>query len=239
MAERLPPYTSTASVAVALLLAAVAGQLDALVYLNHGRVFATAMTGNTVLLGVALLSHDASNVLHHAAPILAFVVGAVAARWLAGAAGVRAHRLALIFEMVTVAAAGLLPGSFPQTALVACIAFVSAVQVESFRRIGPFSYNSTYVTGDLRGMAEGLAGMLMAQPDLASRRRARLQFRDLGLVWVCFLGGAVCGAFIARPLGNRGFWLALPLLAIALALQLSRASALAAGQEEAPPTQRA
>jgi uncharacterized membrane protein YoaK (UPF0700 family) len=147
--------------------------------------------------------------------------------------------LALIFEMATVATAGLLPGSFPQTALVACIAFVSAVQVESFRRIGPFSYNSTYVTGDLRGMAEGLAGMLMPQPDPASRRTARLQFRELGLVWLCFLGGAVCGALIARPLGNRGFWLALPLLAIVLALQLSRAPASAAGQEKAPPTQRA
>jgi uncharacterized membrane protein YoaK (UPF0700 family) len=240
MAEGPPSCsTSTGSITVGLLLAAVAGQLDALVYLNHGGVFATAMTGNTVLVGVALLSRDANNVLHHAAPIFAFVAGAVAARWLGYAAGIRAHQLALLFEILTVGAAGLLPSSFPQTSLVVCIAFVSAVQVESFRRIGPFSFSSTYVTGDLREIGESLARVLMPQPDPASRRVVRLKLRDLGFVWLCFLGGAGCGALIARRLGNHGFWLALPLLAMALTLQLSRASVSACEQEEAPPTQRA
>jgi uncharacterized membrane protein YoaK (UPF0700 family) len=217
-------------IAVALLLAAVAGQLDALVYLNHGRVFATAMTGNTVLLAVAALSHDARNVLHHAAPILAFVIGAVIARWLEPTPGARAHTIALVFEILTIATAGLLPESFPSVALVAGIAFVSAVQVETFRRIGPFPYSSTYVSGDLRDVGEGLAQILARDTDPAARDSARLKFRDLGLVWLCFLAGAVCGALTASRLGNHGFWLSLPLLGVALALELRRALPWADGR---------
>ncbi|HKO20622.1 MAG TPA: YoaK family protein [Acidobacteriaceae bacterium] len=232
------PGAGGSPIAVALLLAAVAGQLDALVYLNHGHVFATAMTGNTVLLGVAALSHDANNMLYHAAPILAFVAGVLVARWAAPRSRARAHTLALVFELLTVTVAGLLPSGFPATTLVAGIAFVSAVQVESFRRIGPFSYSSTYVSGDLREIAEGLAQIFTPEADPVARRTARLKFRDLGLVWLCFLAGAVCGALAAARLGNHGFWLALPLLGVALALQLSRTRSFASPPEEAPPVQR-
>ena len=132
--------------------------------------------------------------------------------------------------MLTISAAGLLPASFPSVWLVAGIAFVSAVQVETFRRIGPFSYSSTYVSGDLRDLGEGLSQILPHNVDPAVRRSARLKFRDLGLVWLCFLAGAVCGALTAPRLGNHGFWLALPLLVVALAIQLTYGSGIAAGK---------
>jgi uncharacterized membrane protein YoaK (UPF0700 family) len=209
----------TGSVPVALLLAAVAGLLDAIVYLNHGHVFATAMTGNTVLLGIAALSGDFGQVIHHAAPIVAFVVGAVIARWL-GRATAHAYLISLLFEAAALVIAGVLPASFPQVALVLWIAFVSAVQVESFRRIGPFPYSSTYLTGDLRDIAESLHDTFTAAG--SDHRAARARLRDLGLVWLCFLAGAALGALAAPVLGEHGFWLPLPLLAMALAAELRR-----------------
>ena len=39
----------------AVLLATIGGLLDAIVYLNDGHVFANAMTGNIVFLGIAIL----------------------------------------------------------------------------------------------------------------------------------------------------------------------------------------
>ena len=48
-----------------MLLAFVGGSLDAFLYLNHGHVFAGAMTGNAVLCGIALLSGNKGNAVHH------------------------------------------------------------------------------------------------------------------------------------------------------------------------------
>lgn len=118
-------------------------------------------------------------------------------------------------------ATGLLPRSAPDMLFVAAVAFVSAVQVESFRRIGEFSYNSTYITGDLREAANGLYGMFAART-VAERHKAALQSRELGLVWVCFFAGAVLGAFSAWRLDEHGLWLAVPLLALALGIRLER-----------------
>jgi uncharacterized membrane protein YoaK (UPF0700 family) len=42
----------------AMLLATTGGLLDAVVYLNHGHVFANAMTGNVIFLGIAAVGRD-------------------------------------------------------------------------------------------------------------------------------------------------------------------------------------
>jgi uncharacterized membrane protein YoaK (UPF0700 family) len=42
----------------ALLLGTTGGFLDAVVYLNHGHVFANAMTGNVIFLGIAAIGRN-------------------------------------------------------------------------------------------------------------------------------------------------------------------------------------
>jgi uncharacterized membrane protein YoaK (UPF0700 family) len=42
----------------AILLATTGGLLDAVVYTLHGHVFANAVTGNVVLLGISIIAGD-------------------------------------------------------------------------------------------------------------------------------------------------------------------------------------
>ena len=68
------------SLAVAALLAACGGFLDSFTYLGHGHVFANAMSGNVVLLGVNAASGKWSQSLAHLRPILAFLLGVAVAQ---------------------------------------------------------------------------------------------------------------------------------------------------------------
>lgn len=53
------------------------GFIDAVVYTLHGHVFAYAMTGNLVLLGVALSTHHPSDIVRHLLPLVSFAAGVV------------------------------------------------------------------------------------------------------------------------------------------------------------------
>ena len=54
-----------------MLLATTGGLLDAIVYLNHGHVFANAMTGNVIFLGIAILGRDWVDIVPHLVPLAA------------------------------------------------------------------------------------------------------------------------------------------------------------------------
>src|SRR5437764_7000500 len=58
-----------------LALALAAGFVDALSYLGLGRVFTANMTGNTVLLGVAVASGSSADALRAVASLGGFVLG--------------------------------------------------------------------------------------------------------------------------------------------------------------------
>src|SRR5580658_2571934 len=56
-------------------LASAGGFLDGFTYVGHGHVFANAMTGNVVLLGINCLSGSWRTAFKHLPAILAFLVG--------------------------------------------------------------------------------------------------------------------------------------------------------------------
>ncbi|HWC37029.1 MAG TPA: YoaK family protein [Acidimicrobiales bacterium] len=62
---------------ILLGLTLVAGCTDAISYLGLGRVFTANMTGNTVLLGLAVAQRDAGAAARSAAALGGFVIGAV------------------------------------------------------------------------------------------------------------------------------------------------------------------
>ena len=57
-------YQTSETLPVGLLLALAGGFLDAYSYLNRGQVFATAETGNLVLLGINFSMGNWSQALH-------------------------------------------------------------------------------------------------------------------------------------------------------------------------------
>jgi uncharacterized membrane protein YoaK (UPF0700 family) len=208
-----PPISQPDPLVNALLLAATGGLLDALVYTLHGHVFANAATGNVVLLGINLISGDWAQAGRHLVPVLAFVLGVAASRLVRLLPRLRARLSALLLEMVVLFVAGLLPPGFPEMAFTALIAFVSAFQVATFRQVGRFSYNSTFITGNLRECTEGFVNSFLGA-DLQLRHSEVAKARKLAGICGCFLIGAVVGTWGGLHVYNRTLWLTEPLLLV-------------------------
>ena len=209
---------SADSATAAMLLGFAGGALDAFLWLDHGNVFAGAMTGNAVLCGIALLSRNGQNALHHALPIVAFVCGI----WLAEVLQVRlkhhAVAVGLTCECVGLLAASFLPMSFPDLVFNPFISLLAAYQIASFRKVDGISYNSTFIPGDLRTTIVGLYAAL----DPANRAEGLRQVRSVGAVVVCFLLGAVMGALLAPRCANHTLWLPFGAVLIVLGMALRR-----------------
>ena len=197
----------------ALLLAATGGMLDANVFVNHGHVFASSMTGNVVFLGIAVFSQDWREIVRHLVPIGGFLAGVTASKYARSRITGRSLLLfGLTFEALVLFALGWLPINYPHMVFTIIIAFVAAFQVASYRRVRSFSYNSTFVTGNLRDVAEGLYDAIAPSAIPEVREKGRAQALDFGLICLCFLAGAVIGAWAAPRFANFSLWLAEPLL---------------------------
>ena len=217
-----PEHRVVNSLPSAILLALTGGSLDAFIYLNHGHVFAAAMTGNGVLLGVSILHHDYAQTLRHTLPILGFVIGVFFANLLDKSLKHHAVTVGLACEISALFIASFLPGRFPDAAFVPLIAIVAAYQVASFRKADNYSYNSTFMTGNLRTAVDGLYDALHP----ATRNAGLRKFAELSGIVFAFLVGATTGAILSPHLYNHTLWLiTLPLVAV-LILALRRSSNL-------------
>jgi uncharacterized membrane protein YoaK (UPF0700 family) len=221
-----PERRATNTIFSACLLAFAGGTLDAFLYLDHDKVFAGAMTGNAVLAGIALLSHDHHEALHHLLPLAGFVLGVWGARELDRHVGRHAVLIGLSTEIVVLFVASWLPPTFPDNLFIFIVTIVCAYQVASFRTVDKYTYNSTFITGNLR---QAISAVHTAVHE-GKRSEAVREFRDLGWIIVCFVLGAVCGAVLAPRAGNRTLWL--PVAALVVILVLAVRGDLYAGPEK-------
>ena len=208
------------SLPVAGLLSLSGGFLDAFTYVGHGGVFANAMTGNVIFLGLFASSGAWDRALAHLEPIVAFLAGIVAAHLLRLFASAREARslprICLGLEILFLAGVALLPASVPDVPIVLGIAFVAALQNSSFTHVRDWPYNSVVTTGNLRKFAESLLAGTVPR-----RNRLMLeQAQVFGAVCLCFLGGAVIGGLGTPHLGNAA--LTIPVLILAATLWLCR-----------------
>ena len=210
------------------LLAVAGGFLDGFTYVGHGHVFANAMTGNVVLLGIGCFSGALGPGLRHLPPILMFVLGVAVAKLLEMPAMARLLRhprlAALLIQIASLSALALLPEGTPDMWFTTSIAFVASVQVESFRRVNGRSFNSTYTTGNLRTFAENCFTWLFAGGGTEARSAAR----DFSVICFAFFAGAAAGGVVTMRLGNRALWADVVMLGIVAARVRPRAGAVAA-----------
>jgi uncharacterized membrane protein YoaK (UPF0700 family) len=217
MAHQDPPR-SLPLIESAMLVAA-GGFLDGFTYIGHGHVFANNMTGNLVLLGVEAVDGSWFGALQHLTPIIAFLVGVAAARAIVLRHAVKrivpSSLAVLLLEIVALLLLGFLPPGVPNLSITFSIAFVAATQVETFRRVNGESFNSTFMTGDLRTLSEGLFDWIFSPSDPATWARTR----DFAVICAIFLVGATVGGLAVSRLGNRALWIAAaPLLIVLLRL---------------------
>lgn len=212
-------------------LAVVGGFLDAYTYVAHEGVFANAQTGNVVFVAIDAARGDWAHALRFLPIIGAFLLGLVAAEWLA------AHRhrpglsdptrAVLGAEILVLLAVAALPASVPHLATTTAVAFVAALQVTTFRLVRETSYSTTMTTGNLRTLVtaayEWLSGYDRTQRAVALR---------LTVIVLAFAGGAGIGALASAPdaLGTRATVLAAGVLAgvlVAIETHTRRTSGLA------------
>ncbi|MBW4092202.1 MAG: DUF1275 domain-containing protein [Proteobacteria bacterium] len=161
-----PPDGPAASFAGALVLAGLAGWVDAIGLTRLGGTFLSFMSGNTTSFAAAAL-HGSRSALDLGLVIVLFVGGVVLGEFLCRTPGQDGRRLVLSAEAALLAAAALLAwAEGPVGAVSWLLALAMGTQNASIHRAGGISVSLTYVTGTLvhigAAVARALRGAALA-----------------------------------------------------------------------------
>jgi uncharacterized membrane protein YoaK (UPF0700 family) len=204
--------TRSFSLPVGVLMTAVAGALDANLFMTRGGVFGTAQSGNIVIVGVRLADEQWSSALHNLYPVLSFALGALVVESLLAVPRFEWFRrnvaeAAVVTSAVVVIVVGALPPSAPDEVATIAIGAVAAFQLTAFRKVVDLPFATTMSTGNLRSLA--------ASAVEAARTRERpavVRMRAYGLVIASFAAGAVLCGQLTTQFDTRAIWLAAVLL---------------------------
>jgi len=136
-----------------VFLALSGGFQDAYTYNTREGVFSNAQTGNVVLMSQNFMVGKWMDGLRYLFPLLAFALGVFCAERIQGrfkyARKLHWRQGILLLEIVILFAVGFLPQSCNMAATV-LVSFACAMQVQTFRKVGGYSYASTMCIGNLR-----------------------------------------------------------------------------------------
>ena len=209
-----------------LLLTCIAGYLDAISYRGLERVFTANMTGNTVLLGLALVEADSQAALWSGLALAGFLMGSALGAWIVErgqSAGMWPPpvTVALALEWVILLAFAVgwqwasqaLSILTARAVLIVLSALAMGVQSATVRRLDVSGIATTYITGTLTHCVIQLVGRVhhgSAPIPTRTREGARQPGQPqqsaysaglLATVWVVYIGGAA-GAAVAPLLGQ-------------------------------------
>lgn len=184
---------------LAILLAILAGFVDATGFMQLGGTFVSFMSGNSTRLAVSFALASRAGLLT-ALVVGAFVAGVMGGSLLSSVAPVRRKPLVLLAAALTLACAALVQAFGWKVPAVVVMAAAMGSANNVFRsEDGPYNIGVTYMTGNLVKFAEGLAGALIG------RKRAWLPYLAL---WLGLLIGAAAGASLFRQIGMNNLWVA-------------------------------
>jgi uncharacterized membrane protein YoaK (UPF0700 family) len=162
--------------ALLLGLTLVAGAVDAVSYLGLGRVFTANMTGNLVLLGLAIGQGQIPEALRSVVALVGFALGAGLGGWLVGGGPGGEHWPSMVTVVLGVEL-GLLAGfelawllagpnasSGELEVLIALSSAAMGMQSVAGRRLAVAGVTTTYVTGTLVTLMAELAALARRQP---------------------------------------------------------------------------
>lgn len=196
---------------VCMALAFIGGFLEAYTYLLKGSIFANAQTGNFALMALNLAYFkEPLNALYYLIPISAYVVGIILTVRLPGRFKGRIswYTLFMIIQFCVFAVVGALPESMPHSVTTVSVAFLCAMQYNTFKSCRGVTMSTVFCTNNLRQFAISAAQSRHGDKN-AVIRRGILYLANI----IFFVFGAAAGAFLIRLLqthelgGERAIWL--------------------------------
>jgi uncharacterized membrane protein YoaK (UPF0700 family) len=199
------PSNIRAASSVALVLAAVAGFLDAVGYLTLRHLFTAHMTGNASKLGVLAARGDPTLVPALALAPLLFVVGIAGGTLLVdrGRAWMTLAGESLLVAVYMTVGSVVAHSVVDVDVLVAVATLALGLQTAALTHVGDETTRTTYLSGMLTRLAQGLA---------RGAERGRLAL--LASLWLVYVAGAALGAYTLSGVGMP--CLALPLAVLVL-----------------------
>lgn len=192
-----------------LALSWVAGGVDAVSYLRLDHVFTANMTGNAVLLGLAVGQGHGWAALRSIVALAGFVLGAGMAATIVERSpkeGVwpQAVTRALTLELITLvmfAIAWHLPGGAQGAdklyGLIALSAFAMGVQSAAIRHLNVPGIATTYITGTITSMVAGFVAWVLRPSNKSVERKPGARLQAAVLV-TYFLAAVISSLFQAE-----------------------------------------
>lgn len=181
---------------LAICLAALAGYVDAIGFIQIGGFFVSFMSGNSTRLAVGLFEHAASW-QKAAGLIFSFFIGVVSGS-LVGRRARRRHRAVLTVVTLALTSAALAAGLGWVLPAALVLAFAMGAENATFERDGQAGVALTYMTGAFVKAGQGLASVLAGE-------KGQVWLPHLGL-WGALISGAVTGAACQGWFGAASLW---------------------------------
>ena len=195
-----------------VFLALSGGFQDAYTYNVRNKVFSNAQTGNVVLMSQHFMLGEWQRGLHYLIPLLAFAGGVFFADCVQGKFKY-ANRLhwrqgILLLEILILFGVGFIPQDYNMLATT-LVSFSCAMQVQTFRKVGGYSYASTMCIGNLRSGTESLSMFIRDRQWPALHKT--LHYYGIILL---FAVGAGIGGVCSLHFGLKAIWVSCGLLTI-------------------------
>jgi uncharacterized membrane protein YoaK (UPF0700 family) len=199
---------------LALLLAFVAGSVDAVGFLSLGGFFVSFMSGNSTRLGVAVAAGAWQQAAIAGGLILLFVVGVALGSLIGHRAGDKRPAMLTAVEALLLFLAALLHWLGTPLPGTAAMVLAMAMANATFERDGEIAFGITYMTGALVRVGQNLAAIARGGDRWAWLVYARL--------WAALALGAFIGAGLHAILGVGSLWVLGSLVAVVAGLLAAR-----------------
>ncbi len=150
---------SSDTLKIAVLLTFIGGFLEIYSFLLKGKVFATTITANIILIMYNIYSFNFSEIIKYLLPIIFFSFGIIIVELLRKRLkknSVHWREYILLLELLLVVLIYIFKDVRYDMLTISMISFMSAIQIQTFRKIENLVYMSTMCTGNTRKIIESL-----------------------------------------------------------------------------------
>jgi uncharacterized membrane protein YoaK (UPF0700 family) len=192
-----------------IMLSMVAGSADAAGFLGLGHVFTSNMTGNLVLLGIAVGEHQWPQAIKTLIVLLTYAFGVILGSrlvsnlpdlaWKKVLVRILAFETCLIFAFAALWASDALRGLPPHFySLIIFLTIAMGLQSAAMSRLMIAGVSNTAITGTLTNLCVGLENLFRTG---ASRYSGQKRIVEQALVIAFYACGAMCACFLLHFAG--------------------------------------